>query len=60
MKKNISTQSSEILAYFNQISQECFNYSEVKKVLPQSGESALKELLSDMVRRGLLMRLKKE
>ncbi len=57
--KNISTQSSEILNYFNRIEQYCFGYDEAKKALPNSSKSALKELLSDMVRRGLLMRLKK-
>ena len=57
--KYISTQSSEILTYFNQMNKECFDYSEAVNALPQSGESALKELLSDMVKRGLLMRLKK-
>lgn len=57
--KNISTQSSKILNYFNKIEQHCFDYNEAKKALPNSSDSALKELLSDMVRRGLLMRLKK-
>ena len=57
--KNISTQSSKILNYFNKIEQHCFNNEEAKKALPNSSGSALKELLSDMVRRGLLMRLKK-
>lgn len=57
--KNISTQSGEILKYFNKIEQYCFDYNEAKKALPNSSNSALKELLSDMVSRGLLMRLKK-
>jgi len=57
--KLISTQSNKILAHFNQIGKNCFNYSEAKLALPDSSESALKELMSDMVRRGLLMRLKK-
>jgi predicted transcriptional regulator of viral defense system len=57
--KNISTQSSEILNYFNKTEQYCFDYDEAKKALPNSSGSALRELLSDMVRRGLLMRLKK-
>lgn len=57
--KFISTQSNAILTYFNQKSQECFDYSEAVNALPKSSESALKELLSDMVKRGLLMRLKK-
>lgn len=57
--KYISTQSNEILTYFNQERRSCFDYSEATKVLPKSNESALRQLLSDMVRRGLLMRLKK-
>lgn len=57
--KNISTKSSKILTYFNELGQECFSYADAVKVLPNSSNSALKELLSDMVKRGLLMRLKK-
>lgn len=57
--KNISTQSNLILTYFNQMDKDCFVYTEATKALPQSSDSALKELLSDMVKRGLLMRLKK-
>lgn len=57
--KYISTQSNEILSYFNQLEQYCFDYSEATQALPKSSDSALKELLSDMVKRGLLMRLKK-
>ena len=57
--KNISTQSNLILTYFNQMDKDCFVYTEAAKALPQSSDSALKELLSDMVKRGLLMRLKK-
>lgn len=58
-KKNISTQSNRILTYFHQMDQDCFVYADATKALPQSSESALKELLSDMVKRGLLMRLKR-
>ncbi|HPS31244.1 MAG TPA: type IV toxin-antitoxin system AbiEi family antitoxin [bacterium] len=57
--KNISTKSNLILTYFNQMDKDCFVYTEAAKALPQSSDSALKELLSDMVKRGLLMRLKK-
>ncbi len=57
--KNISTQSNNILTYFNKLDQDCFAYAEAVSVLPNSSNSALKELLSDMVKRGLLMRLKK-
>ena len=57
--KNISTQSNQILTYFNQMNMDCFAYADAINALPQSSDSALKELLSDMVKRGLLMRLKK-
>jgi len=57
--KNVSTQSNQILSYFNQLDKNCFTYSDAVNALPLSSDSALKELLSDMVKRGLLMRLKK-
>ena len=38
---------------------DSFDYSEAIEALPNSSKSALKELLNDMVKRGLLMRLKK-
>jgi len=57
--KFISTQSNQILTHFNEMNRECFDYSEARTALPDSSESALKELLSNMVKRGLLMRLKK-
>ena len=57
--KYISTKSNAILSYFNQMNRVCFDYSEAANALQKSSESALKELLSDMVKRGLLMRLKK-
>jgi len=58
-KKYISTQSNRILTYFNKLDQDCFAYAEAINALPNSSNSALKELLSNMVKRGLLMRLKK-
>ncbi len=57
--KNISTQSNQILTYFSQMDKDCFVYTDAINALPQSSNSALKELLSDMVKRGLLMRFKK-
>lgn len=57
--KYISTQSNKLLWYFNGQNMNCFDYAEASKALPQSNESALRELLSDMTKRGLLMRLKK-
>ena len=56
--KYISTQSNELLSYFNGQNINCFKYTEVFKALPESKESAVRELLSDMTKRGLLMRLK--
>lgn len=56
--KNISTKSNEILSYFNGQNRACFVYSEAFHALPKSKETAVKELLSDMTKRGLLMRLR--
>ncbi len=57
--KYISKQSYEILTFFNEQDRHCFNYKLAKKALPKSNDSALRELLSDMTRRGLLMRVKR-
>lgn len=57
-KKYISKQSYEILSYFNEQNTYCFDYSLAYKALPGSKAGAIRELLSDMTRRGLLMRLK--
>lgn len=57
--KFISTQSGELLAYFNNQGKSCFDYAGAFRALPDSKEGALWELLSDMTRRGLLMRLKR-
>ena len=57
--KYISTQSNEILTFFNEKDRHCFDYELAKKALPNSNDSALRELLSDMTRRGLLMRVKR-
>ena len=56
--KYISTQSNKLLSYFNGQNKACFDYSEAFKALPESKESTVRELLSDMTKRGLLMRLK--
>jgi predicted transcriptional regulator of viral defense system len=56
--KYISTQSNELLSYFNEQNRNCFDYSLAYKALPGSKSSAVRELLSDMTKRGLLMRLK--
>ena len=56
--KYISTQSNELLSYFNGQNKNCFDYSLAYKALPDSKASAVRELLSDMTKRGLLMGLK--
>ena len=56
--KYISKQSSELLKYFNEKNLNCFDYSLAHKALPYSKASAIRELFSDMTKRGLLMRLK--
>lgn len=56
--KFISTQSGELLAYFNEREKPCFGYAEAVQALPDSKDGAIRELLSDMTGRGLLMRLK--
>jgi predicted transcriptional regulator of viral defense system len=56
--KYISTQSGALLSYFNEQKIACFDYSLAYKALPNSKASAIRELLSNMTKRGLLMRLK--
>jgi len=56
--KYISTQSNKLLSYFNGQNRNSFDYSLAYKALPDSKLSAVRELLSDMTKRGLLMRLK--
>jgi predicted transcriptional regulator of viral defense system len=56
--KYISTRSGALLAYFNEQNIVCFDYSLAFKALPNSKENSVRELLSSMTKRGLLMRLK--
>ena len=57
--KHISTQSGSLLAYFREKDQNHFAYRDAFAALPDSKEGAVRELLSDMTRRGLLLRLRK-
>jgi len=57
INKYISTQSSILLNHFIRSGKDCFDYTEALSVLPDSNGNAVKALLSDMVRRGLLLRL---
>lgn len=56
--KSVSTQSNELLTYFNGLEQPCFKSSEAFNVLSKSSKPAVNQLLSDMTKRGLLMRIK--
>lgn len=57
--KLISTKSNELLTFLNSREILCFDFDLAKKALPDSKDSALRELLTDMTRRGLLMRVKR-
>ncbi|MBS3992569.1 MAG: transcriptional regulator [Bacteroidetes bacterium] len=57
--KNISSQSSDLLKHFNNKGQRCFEITDVKDIFEDTSDDAVKKLLSDMTKRGLLMRLKK-
>lgn len=57
--KYISKQSNKLLTYFNKQDKHCFDHSLAQKALPKSNEGAVRELLRDMTRRGLLMRVKR-
>jgi predicted transcriptional regulator of viral defense system len=56
-QKNISTQSGKLLAFFNELDQDSFTISQAEEALKVDG-SRLRELLSDMTKRGLIMRIK--
>ena len=56
--KYISTQSNELLSYFNDKDKVCFDSKTALRAFPQAKESTVRELLSDMTKRGLLMRIK--
>ena len=56
--KTISTQSAEVIKYYNDLNQPCFTFSDVALKLHNSSTDAIKKLMRDMVKRGLLFRLK--
>lgn len=56
--KTILRQSGDLLAYFNEKSKHCFSADEALKALPKASKPSVLVLLSDMTKRGLLMRLK--
>lgn len=57
--KTIAKQAGKLLTYFNERNEFCFSNVEAFGVLKTNGRTAVLELLSSMVHKGLLMRLKK-
>lgn len=56
--KTLSFQSIELLDQLYQAQLLCFGIDKANKLLPNSNPDAVKRLLSDMTKRGLLMRIK--
>jgi predicted transcriptional regulator of viral defense system len=56
--KNLSFQASGLLDNLMQSKLRCFGIDKAYKLLPNSKPDAVKRLLSDMTKRGLLMRIK--
>ena len=56
--KNLSFQATELLDKLMQSKLLCFGIDKAYKLLPNSKPDAVKKLLSDMAKRGLLMRIK--
>jgi len=57
-QKNISYQSNNLLAFFLSKGKLCFTYLEALEALQDIAPNATRQLISDMVKRGLLMRIR--
>ncbi len=57
--KTILGQSSELLSRLNLADKSCFTIEDAYQIMKKSNNDAVRKLLSDLVKRGLLMRLKK-
>jgi predicted transcriptional regulator of viral defense system len=57
--KTVLSQSSEFLRCLNQEERNCFTTEDAYHIMNQSNSEAVKKLLGDLVKRGLLMRLKR-
>ncbi len=58
MKKHISYRSSELLKSLNEREQSFFTLREAKAILTSSEPEAVRKLLADMTKRGLILRIK--
>lgn len=56
--KTLSSQSAEVISHFVALNQPGFTMQEVSALLLKSSKDAIKKLMRDMVKRGLLLRLK--
>lgn len=58
--KNISSQSAKLLAYFNEKEQTFFSLSDAQTVFSETKQppGTVRELMSGMIKRGLLLRIK--
>jgi predicted transcriptional regulator of viral defense system len=58
MEKHISYRSAELLKKLHMRNQDFFTLKDAKEILPNSEESAIRKLLSDMTKRNLILRIK--
>lgn len=56
--KTLSTRSAEVLRHFNGLNQRGFTLAEATALLYHSSSDAVRKLMRDMIKRGLLLRLK--
>lgn len=57
IKKTLSVRAAVVIAHFNNLNQPAFTFSEAAELL-RSDREAVKKMMRDMVKRGLLLRLK--
>ena len=56
--KTLSSQSAEVIKHFTDLNQSAFTIQEAYTLLNEASTDSVKKLMRDMVKRGLLLRLK--
>lgn len=56
--KTLSNKSAEVIKHFNDLNQPAFTLGEAYLLLKRSTKDAVKKLMRDMIKRGLLLRLR--
>lgn len=56
--KTLSTKSAEVIKHFNDLNKPAFTLDEAYLLLKMSTKDAVKKLMRDMIKRGLLLRLR--